>query len=123
MRGKKILVIDDEAHMVELLRERLGRNGYEVISAADGLEGLEKANKENPDLILLDIMMSGMDGFEVLRKLRSGPETKNIPVIMLTAKADTDSIFRAEDLKSTDYIIKPFDFKELLDLIEKYTLL
>ncbi len=122
MYGKKILVVDDEAHRVELLRERLGRNGYEVISAAGGLEGLEKANKENPDLILLDIMMFGMDGFEVLRKLRSEPETKDIPVIMLTAKADTDSIFRAEDLKSADYIIKPFDFKELLDLIEKYIL-
>jgi len=120
MRAKKILVVDDEPEMVGLLRERLEINNYEVISAADGFSGLEKANKDNPDLILLDIMMFGMDGFEVLRKLRLEPETKNIPVIMLTAKTDTGSILRAEDLKSTDYITKPFDFKELLDLIKKH---
>ena len=75
---------------------------------------------ENPNLILLDIMMPGIDGFEVLRELKSDPATTNIPVVMLTAKGESESLFKAQDLESTDYIIKPFEAEEFLKVIKKY---
>ncbi len=117
---KRILVVDDEVELVKAIRVRLEHVGYEVSVAYDGPEGLEKSKLEKPDLILLDVMMPGLDGFEVLSRLRANPETQHVPVIMLTAKGDTESMFKAHDLGSTDYFIKPFDTKELLDFIERY---
>lgn len=119
MAKKKILVVDDEQELVAALKIRLEANDFEVIAAYDGEEALEKA-KEKPDLILLDILMPKMDGYKVLSKLRQAAQTKNIPVIMLTAKGESQSIFKAHDLGSTDYIIKPFEQEELLELINKY---
>ena len=116
---KKILVVDDEKDMVEAIRDFLAPRGYTVMSAYNGSEALKKA-KEWPDLIILDIMMPGVNGFEVLRELRNDQETKLIPVIMLTAKRDSDSLFKAGELGSTDYIMKPFDVTELLNLVNKY---
>ena len=119
MVKKKILVIDDEKDMVDTISFRLNSLDYKVIAAYDGFDGLEKAQREKPDLILLDVMMPKIDGFEVLHRLRGDQATKYIPVIMLTCKGDSDSLFKAQNLGSTDYVIKPFEFKELLDLIEK----
>lgn len=116
----KILLVDDEPALVDMVKMRLEANKYEVITAYNGREGLEKADAEKPDLILLDIMMPEMDGYEVLRKLRHKSEMLDIPVIMFTAKTDSQSIFETQDLKATDYIIKPFNPKDLLRLIKKY---
>ena len=107
MVKKKILVVDDEADLVELVTIRLEANGYEVVMANSGLEGLSKASSEVPDLIILDIGMAEMDGYTVLQKLRGEEKTKDIPVIMLTAYAKMKSLFEMEGI--SDYIVKPFD--------------
>ncbi|HAH20773.1 MAG: hypothetical protein A2Y00_02780 [Omnitrophica WOR_2 bacterium GWF2_43_52] len=117
---KKILVVDDEENIRKLIETRLKANQYNVITASNGAEALEKAESEAPDLILLDIMMPELDGLEVLRKLKSKFETSSIPVIMLTGKMDTGTILSAQDLEAKDYIIKPFEPQELLNLIKKY---
>jgi adenylate cyclase len=116
----KLLVIDDEPETVELLRRRLERAGYEVITATEGLEGLKKAVTVKPDLILLDIMMPKVDGLTVLRKLRAEEGTCKMPVILVTAKGGLDSIYEAERYGATDYIIKPFQWDELLKFIKRY---
>jgi len=118
--AKRILLVDDEAQLVEMVRIRLEAEGYEVITAIDGKDGLQKADVFRPDLIILDIMMPGIDGFEVLRRLRVNIATQHIPVIMLTAKGDSTAMFKAHDLGSTDYFIKPFNTQELLDFIKRY---
>src|SRR5215208_6989007 len=84
---KKILAVDDERHIVRLVEVNLARAGYNVVTAFDGREALQKVEAEKPDLVVLDVMMPFMDGFEVLRNLKANPETADIPVIMLTAKA------------------------------------
>lgn len=117
---KKILIIDDERDLVEKLKKRLEMSGYEVSGAHNGFEGLEKAKKERPHLILLDIMMPDLDGFEVLNRLRKSMETALTHVIMITAKGDTPSILMAEKSFATDYIIKPFQIPDLLNMIQKY---
>ena len=117
MIKKKILVIDDEPEIAELLKARLEPKGYEIVASYCGKEGLRKVTDERPDAVLLDIMMSDMDGFEVLRAIRKNPGMRYLPVIMLTAKADTGSIFKSKDLNVTDYIIKPFDLNELEKLL------
>jgi DNA-binding response OmpR family regulator len=116
----KVLVIDDEEDLLDIVTIRLQAAGYQVISARSGQEGLEKTHGEKPDLILLDVMMPGIDGFELLRRFKDDPEAKFIPVIMLTCRGDSESIFKAQDLGAKDYIIKPFDSKELLDLVARY---
>lgn len=117
---KKILMIDDEPDFVEMVRMRLEANGYEVCTASAGEEGLKVAQAENPHLILLDVMMPGMDGFQVLRKLRSMPDTKYIPVIMLTARGESKAIFKAQEEGVTDYLIKPCDAPALLETIARH---
>ena len=112
MEKKKILVVDDEVELVELVKIRLEANGYEVIMANSGLEGLSKAASELPDLIILDIAMAEMDGYTVLQKLREEEKTKDIPVIMLTAYAKMQSLFEMEGI--SDYIVKPFDPQDFL---------
>ena len=117
---RKILVIDDEPQLVDMVKMRLEANGFQVLSAKDGKEGLEKVRQEKPDLVLLDVMMPGMDGFEVFKRIKKDPKTMLIPVIMLTARGEVQSIFRAKDLRVTDYMIKPFEEQELLTLIRRY---
>ena len=107
-----ILVVDDEKSIVEILKFNLEKNGFRTLCAYDGLEGLRQARREDPDLILLDVMLPGMDGFEVCRTLRG--EGDNVPIIMLTAREEeTDKVFGLE-LGADDYIIKPFSVRELL---------
>lgn len=117
--GAKILVIDDEPHLVEVLANRLQTNHYEVLTAVTGREGLEKAVKEKPDLILLDILMSDLDGYRLLQSLREKAETKSIPVIMLTVKKWSEDIQRAISGGAVDYVVKPFDPNNLLGKIKR----
>lgn len=103
--GYKILIADDEAEIRDVLHLYLEKDGYEVVEAVDGVDAMEKIQKENPDLVILDIMMPGLDGYRVLRNVR---ENNNIPVIMLSAKdTDADKILGL-DLGADDYITKPF---------------
>ncbi len=114
----RILVVDDEPNIVQTLQDRLEMNEYDVIVAHNGKEGLETALQEKPDVILLDVIMPIMDGHEMLEALRKHPEGKNIAVIMLTARSQTQDISRANSCGIKDYIVKPFDLSELLEKIE-----
>ena len=109
----RILVADDDPLSIKLLNFRLRSVGHEVISAVDGGEALEITTREKPDLVLLDIMMPVMNGFQVLRKLKSQEETKNIPVIMLTSKVQEKDVVFGLEAGAEDYITKPFSFAEL----------
>jgi DNA-binding response OmpR family regulator len=120
MMPKRILIIDDEIEFAEMVKMRLEANRYIVETAANGEEGLKKIQAQMPNLILLDVMMPGLDGYEVLRRLRHDPKMRHVPVVMLTAKGETKSIFKAQDLGSTDYLIKPCESAELLATVQKY---
>lgn len=117
--AKKILAVDDERHIVRLVEVNLQRAGYEVVTAFDGKEALEKVKSENPDLVVLDVMMPFMDGFEVLRNLKANPETAEIPVIMLTAKAQDADVFRGWQSGVDCYLTKPFNPMELLTFVKR----
>lgn len=116
---KKILAVDDEKHIVRLVQVNLERQGYEVITANDGKEALEKVASEHPDLLVLDVMMPYMDGFEVLQTLRRNPETAEIPVIMLTAKAQDADVFRGWQSGVDLYLTKPFNPMELISFVKR----
>jgi two-component system alkaline phosphatase synthesis response regulator PhoP len=114
MAGAKILVVDDEPFIVELVKFNLESAGYEVITASDGHEALKLIEKEHPDLIILDIMLPGIDGMEICRALRFKRETRDIPVILLTAKTgEIDKVLGLE-MGADDYITKPFSPRELV---------
>ncbi len=117
--ARKILVVDDERHIVRLVEVNLTRAGYEVQTAYDGVEALEKIADDLPDMIVLDVMMPRMDGFEVLKKLQSDAKYKDIPVIMLTAKAQDADIFKGWQSGVSSYLTKPFNPKELLVFVER----
>lgn len=117
---KKILVVDDEAEFVDAIKMRLEANGYIIITAYDGHEAIEKTKKEKPDLVLLDVVMPSVNGFETLSKLKTDPRTMNIPVIMLTAKSDAEYILDAGKLGAADYLVKPPSMQTLLEVIRKY---
>src|SRR3990172_11803439 len=93
-RQRKILVVDDERHIVRLIQVNLERAGYQVVTAFDGRDALKKVEAEKPDLVVLDVMMPHLDGFEVLKRLQANPATREIPVVMLTAKAQDGDVFR-----------------------------
>lgn len=111
---KKILVIDDHPDSVFLMQDRLEREGFEVITAYDGHSGLERAFNENPDLILLDVMMPGLNGLEVCRTLTNTPGSKDIPVILVTAKTEAENTKEGLQAGAFDYIRKPVNKVELL---------
>lgn len=112
--GKVILAIDDEEHILELLSYNLENNGFKVLTAGSGEEGLEIIKKEKIDLILLDIMLPGIDGMEMLKRLRKNPETADLPVIMLTAKSEEINKVLGLEVGADDYISKPFGIYELV---------
>ncbi len=114
MSKTTILVIEDEADIRELLQYNLGREGYQVLAVGDGESGLREARRGKPDLIVLDLMLPGMQGLEVCRLLRERPDTRSIPVIVLTAKADESDVILGLELGADDYIGKPFSVKELV---------
>ena len=117
--GIKILVVDDEQDIVTIIGKVLKKNGYEVITANDGLECIDKVSRVQPDLILLDNIMPNMDGLAVLAKLKDSKETQDIPVIMVTAIADQEHITGAQKGGAVEYIIKPFDYTVLLEKIDQ----
>ncbi|MFT3789261.1 MAG: response regulator transcription factor [Tepidisphaeraceae bacterium] len=115
LRGKRrVLVVDDERDLTELVAINLQRNGYDVLLAYDGAEALDLAERESPDLILLDLMMPKLDGTEVTRRLKGDPRTAGIPIIMLTAKGEETDIVVGLTLGADDYVTKPFSVKVLM---------
>jgi len=117
---KCILCVEDEPEMIDLMRLILGRRGFEVKGANGGKEGLKMIKDDKPDLILLDLMMPDMDGWEVYQQLKADEATKDIPVIVVTAKAQSiDRVLGLHIAKVDDYIAKPFSPTELLSSVEK----
>ena len=116
---KRILVVDDEEKIRQILKEWLELNKYEVLTAANGLEAVGLVNVQPVDLVLLDVVMPEMDGWQVLRRLKSQEATRSIPVIMLTAKGDAAALLSAQSLGATDHVIKPFQADELLTVIRR----
>lgn len=116
---KTVLIVDDELEMLDMVKLRLESNGYRVLTAPGGKEGIALAEAEQPKLVLLDISMPDMDGFDVLYHLKRNAQTRSIPVIMLTAMGSTDSIIRCQESEAKDYITKPYEAEELLDAIKK----
>lgn len=117
---KRLVYIEDEIEMIDLVRLILGRKGFEVIGANGGKEGLEIVRKEKPDLVLLDLMMPDLDGWEVFQQMKAEEATRNIPVIVVTAKAQTiDRVLGLHIAKVDDYISKPFSPQELISSVEK----
>ena len=117
MNGKKVLIIDDEKLIVKATSLVIRLAGYQVFSAYDGVDGLKVASEARPDLILLDIMMPGMDGWQVLEKLKLDEELKSIPVIIFTAKEYIKGRQKSVEAGAIDYITKPFEPEELMAAI------
>ncbi len=117
---KHILCIEDEPEMIDLIRLILSWRGFEVVGAGGGKEGLEKVRENPPDLILLDLMMPDMDGWEVYQQIKADEKTKEIPVIVVTAKAQSiDKVLGLHIAKVDDYIAKPFSPQDLLNSVDK----
>jgi two-component system response regulator VicR len=117
---KKVLCIEDEEEMIDLIKLILERKGFEVLGAVGGKEGLEVVRREMPDLILLDLMMPEVDGWEVFRQMRADEQLKDIPVIVVTAKAQSiDKVLGLHIAKVDDYVTKPFGPQELLKSVNK----
>ena len=116
----KILVVDDEPKVLQLTKLMLEPYAYEVLTATNGEEALRIARSQRIDLMLLDLSMPVMDGFEVLLRLKADQATIGIPVVIVTAKEDTSSILHAQALLARDYLVKPFEFKVLLRTVTRY---
>ncbi len=116
---KRIVCVEDEPEMIDLLKLILGRKGYEVFGANGGTEGLDTIREVKPDVVLLDLMMPDMDGWEVYQQLKAEEDTRDIPVIVVTAKAQSiDKVLGLHIAKVDDYISKPFSPKELLNSVD-----
>jgi two-component system response regulator VicR len=118
--SKLILCIEDEQEMIDLMRLILNRRGFVIRGANGGKEGLEIIRKDHPDLVLLDLMMPEMDGWEVYQQMKANEATKNIPVIIVTARAQSiERVLGLHIAKVDDYIVKPFSPQELLNSVDK----
>jgi len=117
---KKILIADDEPNSLETLRQRLEFEGLSVVTATDGEETLKKVKEDKIALLLLDVMMPKVNGYQVCRELKQDPETKNIPIVLLTAKAQESDKFWGKETGADDYVTKPYDLDELIKKIEVY---
>lgn len=115
----KILTVDDSRIVRMLITRAMQQRDYQLVEAVNGQEGLAAALRERPDLILLDVTMPVMDGFQMLTQLRQSPETASIPVIMLTAESSQDAVSRADGLGVSGYVAKPFTEEALLERIDK----
>ena len=116
---KHILAVDDERNIVRLVQVNLERAGYRVSTACDGVDALAQIHAERPDLVVLDVMMPRMDGFETLRRLKADPETADLPVLMLTAKAQDADILKGWQMGVDSYLVKPFNPAELLAFVKR----
>ena len=120
VNGKLVVCIEDEPEMIDLVKLILSRKGFRVVGAMGGREGLEAIQAQKPDLVLLDLMMPDMDGWEVYTKMKANDATKSIPVIVVTAKAQSiDKVLGLHIAKVDDYITKPFGPQELLESVEQ----
>ncbi len=119
MTQKKILLVDDSNTVLMMQRMLLNR-AYELVTARDGAEAVDKAAAEKPDLILLDIVMPGMDGFEALRRIRAGDATRDIPVIMVSTRGEEHNVEAGFELGCNDYVTKPINSLELLAKIRSF---
>jgi DNA-binding response OmpR family regulator len=116
--SKRILLVDDEADLVEMMKMRLEFYGYEVFTAYDGVDALEKAKRSKPDLMILDVMMPRMDGFRVCQALKEDPHYAHIPIILFTARAQQDEMQIGEECGANAYLTKPCDTSKLLTTIQ-----
>ncbi len=116
-RAVRVLVVDDDPVILELLRINFEIEGYEVLAATDGEQGLAKARDEEPDVVLCDIMMPRLDGIELVTRLRGDPRTAHFPIVLLSAKAQKVEVDRGLSVGADDYVTKPFDPLELLDRV------
>lgn len=119
MAKENILLVDDEEDVLELVRFNLEKDGYKIETAVSGEEAIEKARTKLPDLIILDLMLPGIDGLEVCKKLKTDSKTQNIPVIMLTAKSEDSDIITGLEIGAQDYITKPFSPKVLVARVRR----
>jgi CheY-like chemotaxis protein len=119
MRVSKVLVVDDEPHIVRLVSFSLSRRGYDVLEATDGPSGIELARSEKPDLILMDVMMPGMTGFDAVEKLKAEPATAGIPVVMLSAKSQQYEQQEGLRRGAQKYICKPFTPSALVEAVSE----
>ena len=117
---KKILFVEDEPLILKFVSLRLESLGYKIIKAIDGAQALKLIHEKNPDLVLLDVRMPIMDGYEVCKRVRANKKLKHIPIILFTASDPTLVITKVTEVGANDYIIKPFDPKELLEKIKKF---
>lgn len=120
MIKNKILIVEDEESLLKLESILLTSRGYEVVVASNGRQALEAVKNDNPDLVLLDIMLPELDGFEVCRQIKTNPETEAIPVIMVTAKKTGDDMTRGEQVGADWYITKPFKSAMVLETIQRF---
>ncbi|HOE97659.1 MAG TPA: response regulator [Candidatus Sumerlaeota bacterium] len=114
----KVLLADDEEDVKVVLKMFLESKGYDIVTAYDGLDAIDQARTHKPDVILLDIMMPLVDGFEVCRKLKGDPETAEIPIIMLSAASHAESVQKGLDAGAAEYLIKPFEPEQLVKVLE-----
>jgi two-component system response regulator VicR len=122
-KTRQVIYIEDEQEMIDLVRLILSRKGFEVIGATGGRDGLDLVRQKLPDLVLLDLMMPDMDGWDVYQQMKSDESTKEIPVIVVTAKAQSiDKVLGLHIAKVDDYISKPFSPQELVESVEKVLL-
>jgi DNA-binding response OmpR family regulator len=115
---KKILLVDDSEMILQMEQMILQQDRYEVVMARDGQEGVKKALKLKPDLILMDVIMPKLDGFEAVKRLREHPDTRRVPIIMVTSKAEAESMETGYEYGCSDYIIKPIDSNELVAKVQ-----
>ncbi len=115
---KKIMVVDDEPYIARVIKFKLEQEGYIVISANDGVTGLAKIREEKPDMVLLDVMMPGMTGYEVCQQIKGDAELAGIPVVILTAKGQERDREHGFSMGASDYITKPFSPNRLLELVK-----
>lgn len=118
MANKKVLIVDDEIDIVEILKSKLQEQGYDVICAFDGEEALEKVRQEKPDLVILDVMLPKMDGYQVCSIMQSEAGMKDIPVVMLTACSRMENIKMGMELGAVSYVAKPMKLDVLLGIIK-----
>jgi two-component system alkaline phosphatase synthesis response regulator PhoP len=120
MNAKKILIVDDEVDLVEAIRFLLEGEGYRVLVSGDGEDALHQARRENPHLIILDIMLPKLDGYKVCRQLKSDKRYKQIPILMLTARAQQKDRIIGMEAGADEYIIKPFDLAAFMEKVKTY---
>lgn len=118
--AKKILIVDDEADMINVTAFRLKRSGYDVLTAVNGQEGLDMIKDKAPDLVLLDLRIPIISGFDLCKMVKADDKTKHIPIIFFTASSGLHVEEKVKEAGANDYLIKPFDSEELLNKIKKY---